>query len=191
MTVLTVFRQRRLLPNDVTHISIAPQGTPGYVDPQYHNRYRLTDKSDVYSFGVILIELISSMVAVDLNRSQDEISLANLALNRIQIGALDQLIDPVILGSDPDAEIMRTIPSVAELAFRCLQYYSEMRPTMNEVLDVLEDIQSLGRIDDDDSKPLPPSETSDTAVLLKEFPPAPVSGEWLSDCTGSTTISAR
>ncbi|CAI9276021.1 unnamed protein product [Lactuca saligna] len=187
------FGLSRLLPNDVTNISTAPQGTPGYVDPQYHNRYQLTDKSDVYSFGVVLIELISSMVAVDLNRSQDEISLANLALNRIQIGALDQLIDPVLLGSDPDAEIMRTITSVAELAFRCLQYYSEMRPTMNEVLDVLEDIQSLGRIDDDDSKPLPPSETSDTAVLLKDFPPSPVSvaGEWLSDCTGSTTISTR
>nr|KAJ0219100.1 hypothetical protein LSAT_V11C300124170 [Lactuca sativa] len=138
------FGLSRLLPNDVAHISTAPQGTPGYVDPQYHNRYQLTDKSDVYSFGVVLIELISSMVAVDLNRSQDEISLANLALNRIQIGALDQLIDPVLLGSDPDAEIMRTMTSVAELAFRCLQYYSEMRPTMNEVLDVLEDIQSLG-----------------------------------------------
>ncbi|CAH1414081.1 unnamed protein product [Lactuca virosa] len=193
------FGLSRLLPNDVTHVSTAPQGTPGYLDPQYYNRYQLTDKSDVYSFGVVLIELISSMRAVDLNRSDDEISLANLALNKIQRCALDQLIDPD-LGSDSDAEIMRMMTSVAELAFQCLQYYSEMRPTMNEVLDVLEDIQSPGRIDADESitdiekvKPPPPSEASDKTVLLKDFLPSPVSitSEWHSESTSSTTLPVR
>ncbi|XP_023759157.1 LEAF RUST 10 DISEASE-RESISTANCE LOCUS RECEPTOR-LIKE PROTEIN KINASE-like 1.1 [Lactuca sativa] len=189
------FGLSRLLPDDVNHVSTAPQGTPGYLDPQYHHRYQLTDKSDVYSFGVVLIELISSMVAVDLNRSQDEISLANLALNKIQRCALDQLIDPV-LGSDSDREVMRMVTSVAELAFQCLQFYSEMRPTMNEVLDVLEDIQAQGRIDAEESKTLKPptrSENTDTTVLLKNFPPSPVSvtGEWHSDSTGSTTLSIR
>ncbi|KAL4569363.1 hypothetical protein LXL04_024999 [Taraxacum kok-saghyz] len=166
------FGVSRILPNNVTHVSTAPQGTPGYVDPQYHHRYQLTDKSDVYSFGVVLIELISSMRAFDLNRHDDEICLANMALNRIQSGALDQLIDPV-LGSHTDPEIMRMITSVAELAFRCLQFYSEIRPTMNEVLIVLEDIQVEGRIDTDES--IKKSETSDMTVLLKDFPPSPVS----------------
>ncbi|KAL0424710.1 UNVERIFIED_CONTAM: LEAF RUST 10 DISEASE-RESISTANCE LOCUS RECEPTOR-LIKE PROTEIN KINASE-like 1.1 [Sesamum radiatum] len=31
------FGLSRLFPNDVTHISTAPQGTPGYVDPEYIN----------------------------------------------------------------------------------------------------------------------------------------------------------
>ncbi|CAI9276023.1 unnamed protein product [Lactuca saligna] len=135
------------------------------------------------------------MVAVDLNRSQDEISLANLALNKIQRCAIDQLIDPV-LGSGSDPEVMRMVTSVAELAFQCLQFYSEMRPTMNEVLDVLENIQAHGRIDAEESKTLKPpprSENTDTTVLLKNFPPSPVSvtGEWHSDSTGSTTLSIR
>ncbi|KAI3729445.1 hypothetical protein L6452_18103 [Arctium lappa] len=90
------FGLSRLLPNDVSHVSTTPQGTPGYVDPQYHQRYQLTDKSDVYSFGVVLVELISSMVAIDLSRSSDEISLANLAINRIQRCVVDQLFwDPI------------------------------------------------------------------------------------------------
>ena len=190
------FGLSRLMPNNVNHVSTAPQGTPGYVDPQYHQRYQLTDKSDVYSFGVVLVELISSMVAVDLNRSQDEISLANLALNRIKKGELDQLVDQSLV-SDSKGEIMAMITSVAELAFRCLQYHSEMRPTMNEVLDVLMDIQGEGKIDDHDSirdlesvKAPPPSKASDTVVLLKDFLPSPVSvtSEWHS---ASTTMSSN
>ncbi|KAM0012235.1 putative protein kinase RLK-Pelle-WAK-LRK10L-1 family [Helianthus debilis subsp. tardiflorus] len=34
------FGLSRLIPNNVTHVSTAPQGTPGYVDPQYHQRYQ-------------------------------------------------------------------------------------------------------------------------------------------------------
>ncbi|GJW33775.1 leaf rust 10 disease-resistance locus receptor-like protein kinase-like 1.1 protein [Tanacetum coccineum] len=185
------FGLSRLIPNNVTHVSTAPQGTPGYVDPQYHQCYQLTDKSDVYSFGVVLSELISSMVAVDLNRSKEEINLANLALNRIQRSAVDELIDPVLV-TDSNDELVTMITSVAELAFRllCLQYDSEMRPTMSEVLDVLMDIQAEGRQDADDLRPS--SETNDIVVLLKNFPPSPVSvtGEWQSENSASTTVSS-
>ncbi|GJU59696.1 leaf rust 10 disease-resistance locus receptor-like protein kinase-like 1.1 protein [Tanacetum coccineum] len=183
------FGLSRLMPNNANPVSTAPQGTPGYVDPQYHQRYQLTDKSDVYSFGVVLVELISSMVAVDLNRPQDEISLANLALNRIQTCELDQLIDHALV-SVSKGEMMAMMTSVAELAFRCLQYHSEMRPTMSEVLDVLRDIQREGRIDDHDRvgdletvKAPPLFETTDMELLLKDFPPSPVSinSEWQSD----------
>ncbi|KAJ0450894.1 putative protein kinase RLK-Pelle-WAK-LRK10L-1 family [Helianthus annuus] len=195
------FGLSRLITNNVAHLSTAPQGTPGYVDPQYHQRYQLTDKSDVYSFGVVLIELISSMVAVDLDRSPDEISLANLALNKIQRSAIDELIDPV-LRSDTNPKTMNMITLVAELAFRCLQYDSDMRPSMNEVLDVLMDIQTVGRIDVYDSigdfqtvnvPPLPETnETNDAVVLLKDFRPSPVSVtyEWQSSSSASSTLSS-
>ncbi|XP_057481956.1 LEAF RUST 10 DISEASE-RESISTANCE LOCUS RECEPTOR-LIKE PROTEIN KINASE-like 1.1, partial [Actinidia eriantha] len=130
------FGLSRLFPADVTHASTAPQGTPGYVDPEYHQCYQLTDKSDVYSFGVVLIELISSMPAVDFNRHRHEINLANFAINRIQNRALNELIDPS-LGFESDSSIERMTTSVAEVAFRCLQREKEMRPTMDEVLETL------------------------------------------------------
>ncbi|KAL8248515.1 hypothetical protein R6Q59_005383 [Mikania micrantha] len=186
------FGLSRLIPNNVTHVSTTPQGTPGYVDPEYHQRYQLTDKSDVYSFGVVLIELISSMVAVDLNRPQDEISLANLALNRIQGRAIDQLIDPV-LGSDTNPETMNMITSVAEVAFRCLQYHSEMRPTMSEVLDELMNIQATGGAYVAYDSIIDLQKVNDAVVLLKDFRSSPVSvtGEWQSNNTASTTLSSN
>ncbi|KAF8376704.1 hypothetical protein HHK36_031621 [Tetracentron sinense] len=133
------FGLSRLFPTDVTHISTAPQGTPGYVDPEYYQCYRITNKSDVYSFGVVLIELISSKQAVDVNRHQREINLGNLAINKIQNRALHELVDPC-LGFESDYAVRRMTTLVAELSFRCLQQEREMRPSMDEVLEVLRGI---------------------------------------------------
>lgn len=135
------FGLSRLFPNDVTHVSTAPQGTPGYLDPEYHQCYQLTSKSDVYSFGVVLIELISSLPAVDMNRSRQEINLSNYAMNRIQRCAFDELVDPG-LGFMSDFKVRKMTTSVAELAFQCLQLDKEFRPSMDEVLEALKRIES-------------------------------------------------
>lgn len=139
------FGLSRLFPTDVTHVSTAPQGTPGYLDPQYHQCYQLTDKSDVYSFGVVLIELISSLPAIDMERDKDEINLSIYAINRIQRSALSELVDPQ-LGFESDLLVTKMIISEAELAFQCLQHVKELRPSMDEVL------EGLKRIDNNDSE---------------------------------------
>ncbi|XP_055809662.1 LEAF RUST 10 DISEASE-RESISTANCE LOCUS RECEPTOR-LIKE PROTEIN KINASE-like 1.1 isoform X2 [Solanum dulcamara] len=131
----------RLFPNNVSHISTTPRGTPGYIDPKYHECYQLTCKSDVYSFGVVLVELISSMPVVDMNRQSQEINLANFAINKIIKSAVNELIDPS-LGFDSDSKTREMTTSVAELAFLCLQTDRDMRPTMVEVLDILKEIQT-------------------------------------------------
>ncbi|KAL5222405.1 hypothetical protein ABZP36_027118 [Zizania latifolia] len=130
------FGLSRLFPLEVTHVSTVPQGTPGYVDPVYHQCYKLNDKSDVYSFGVVLVELISSKPAVDMCRSHSEINLANMALNRIQNHEVGQLVDPE-LGYETDSETKRMIDQVAELAFQCLQLDRDVRPPIKEVVEVL------------------------------------------------------
>ncbi|XP_030955816.1 LEAF RUST 10 DISEASE-RESISTANCE LOCUS RECEPTOR-LIKE PROTEIN KINASE-like 1.1 [Quercus lobata] len=135
------FGLSRLFPNDVSHVSTAPQGTPGYVDPEYRQCYQLTSKSDVYSFGVVLMELISSLPAVDVFRHNHEINLAKLAVNKIEKCAFHELIDPY-LGFESDEGIRTMTILVAKLAFQCLQQDKEMRPSMDEVLEALKKIQS-------------------------------------------------
>ncbi|KAJ0962682.1 hypothetical protein J5N97_027804 [Dioscorea zingiberensis] len=134
------FGLSRLFPLDATHISTAPQGTPGYLDPEYHQCYRLTQKSDVYSFGVVLVELISSKPAVDVTRRHHEINLASMAINKIQNNELDELVDAKLFSESE--EVRRMIKVVAELAFRCLQGERDLRPPIKEVLEVLRGVQS-------------------------------------------------
>ncbi|XP_021847807.2 wall-associated receptor kinase-like 14 [Spinacia oleracea] len=128
---------------ELSHISTAPQGTPGYVDPQYHQNFHLSDKSDVYSFGVVLIEIITAMKVVDFNRPHTEINLAALAVDRIGKGRIDEMIDPY-LELHRDAWTLASVHKVAELAFRCLAYHRDMRPSMMEVSHELEQIRQSG-----------------------------------------------
>ncbi|XP_052142940.1 LEAF RUST 10 DISEASE-RESISTANCE LOCUS RECEPTOR-LIKE PROTEIN KINASE-like 1.2 isoform X2 [Oryza glaberrima] len=145
------FGLSRLFPLDVTHVSTAPQGTPGYVDPEYHQCYQLTDKSDVYSFGVVLVELISSKPAVDITRQRNEINLAGMAINRIQKSQLEELVD-LELGYESDPATKKMMTMVAELAFRCLQQNGEMRPPIKEVLEGLKGVQDLCVMEKDGGK---------------------------------------
>ncbi|XP_058227501.1 LEAF RUST 10 DISEASE-RESISTANCE LOCUS RECEPTOR-LIKE PROTEIN KINASE-like 1.4 isoform X3 [Rhododendron vialii] len=135
------FGLSKLFPTDVTHVSTAPQGTPGYVDPEYYQCYQLTEKSDVYSFGVVLVELISSKQAVDTNRDRHDINLANMAIKKIQNHTLHELVDQS-LGFETNSVVRKMATLVAELAFRCLQAEKDMRPSMEEILKTLRGIKN-------------------------------------------------
>eukprot|EP00253_Pinus_taeda_P016233 PITA_16233 len=130
----------RVVPVDVSHVTTIPQGTPGYVDPEYYQCYQLTEKSDVYSFGVVLLEIISAKLAMGINRKRGEINLANLAITKIQEGNLDELVDPQ-LEIEVNKEVRIMVSAVAELAFRCLASERDDRPYMVEVVAQLEEIR--------------------------------------------------
>ncbi|RWR82050.1 LEAF RUST 10 DISEASE-RESISTANCE LOCUS RECEPTOR-LIKE PROTEIN KINASE-like protein 1.2 isoform X2 [Cinnamomum micranthum f. kanehirae] len=177
------FGLSRLFPTDVTHVSTAPQGTPGYVDPDYHRCYQLTNKSDVYSFGVVLIELISSKPAVDITRHRHEINLASMAISKIVNSALNELVDPT-LGFESDHRVRTMITSVAGLAFRCLQDDKENRPSMEEVLESLRGIASeeynVEKVEEVNTP-------ADDEVLLKKMPP--LSPDAVTDAWESRTTT--
>ncbi|CAI9763301.1 unnamed protein product [Fraxinus pennsylvanica] len=85
-------------------------------------------------------EIITAMKAVNFSRPHSEINLAALAIDRIGKGRIDEIIDP-FLEPNRDAWTLSSIHKVAELAFRCLAFHRDMRPSMTEVADELEQIR--------------------------------------------------
>ncbi|PNY06349.1 putative serine threonine-protein kinase [Trifolium pratense] len=117
-----------------------PQGTPGYLDPEYHRSFRLTEKSDVYSFGVVLLELITGLKAVDYCRDKREMALADMVVSRIHTGQLKEVLDPVLDLSN-DGEMLNAVAAVAELAFRCVASDTDDRPDSKEVVEELKRVR--------------------------------------------------
>ncbi|KAM0898750.1 hypothetical protein ACQ4PT_021742 [Festuca glaucescens] len=119
----------------------APQGTPGYLDPDYHRSFQLTEKSDVYSFGVVVLELVTGLRPVDVRRERRDVTLADWVVSKIQIGELREVVDPPVLDECP--AVMSTVEAVAELAFLCVTPDKDDRPDAREVLAELRRIQEM------------------------------------------------
>ncbi|XP_077214424.1 receptor-like cytoplasmic kinase 176 [Tasmannia lanceolata] len=123
---------------DKSHVSTRVMGTYGYAAPEYLSTGHLTTRSDVYSFGVVLLEMLSGRRAVDKNQPSGEHNLVEWAkpfLNhkRKVFRVLDTRLEgQYSLGGAQKA---------ATLALQCLSTDSKFRPTMNEVVTVLEQLQ--------------------------------------------------
>ncbi|KAJ8642929.1 hypothetical protein MRB53_004677 [Persea americana] len=137
-------------------------------------------------FGVVLFELISSKPAVDITRHRHDINLSNMAINKIHNNALHELVDPSF-EFESNSEVRRRITLVAELAYRCLHDEKEMRPSMEEVLMVLREVES-DKYKADKGKDI--DVLADDVVLLKKMTPSSpdtVTAPWISRNTTPNT----
>ncbi|XP_020214640.1 LEAF RUST 10 DISEASE-RESISTANCE LOCUS RECEPTOR-LIKE PROTEIN KINASE-like 1.2 isoform X2 [Cajanus cajan] len=113
-------------------------GTCGYVDPELING-RLSVKNDVYSFGVVLCELLSSVLAKYLVLNEEG-NLANILSRKIENQALVELFDPR-LGFHSNLKTKQMMIATAELALLCMKCPQELRPNMEQVLEILNSIK--------------------------------------------------
>ncbi|KAK1315456.1 hypothetical protein QJS10_CPA06g00544 [Acorus calamus] len=120
---------------DKTHVSTQVMGTRGYAAPEYVATGRLSVKADVYSFGVVLLELLSGRRALDKSMIGAEQSLVDWA--KPYIGdkrKLFRIMDTKFGGQYPKKGAF----SVASIALQCISNEAKQRPTMSEVLAILE-----------------------------------------------------
>ncbi|EPS59478.1 hypothetical protein M569_15328, partial [Genlisea aurea] len=109
-------------------------GTFGYLAPEYAQSGQITEKADVYSFGVVLVELVTGLKAVDLNRPKGQQCLTEWAKPLLETEAIDELIDPRLGNDYCDREIL----SMLHAASLCLSRDPQARPRMSQVVRMLE-----------------------------------------------------
>ncbi|KAK9022808.1 hypothetical protein V6N11_003047 [Hibiscus sabdariffa] len=117
-----------------THISTRVAGTIGYMAPEYALWGYLTYKADVYSFGIVALEIVAGKNNTKYRPEEDYVCLQDWALVLQQKGNLMELVDPR-LGTEFNKEEAIRMTRVALL---CTNSSPALRPTMSEVVNMLE-----------------------------------------------------
>ena len=124
-------------------------GTPGYMPPEYINRFHITPKFDVFSLGVTIIKIMSGQEGyskfADMS-SQEFIQLVH--------ENWEKALQTTVL-----AHTSHGVKKCIEIALRCVEADRVKRPTIAEVVDELSKIDTtiideLNKIDTDRSSPI-------------------------------------
>ncbi|CAL5027384.1 unnamed protein product [Urochloa decumbens] len=123
-------------------------GTVGYMDPEYYRLQHLTDKSDVYSFGVVLLELLSGCKVIQrFEGSGTPKNVVDVTVPHIEADRVHRVLDARLPLPTPGE--MEAVAYVGYLAADCVRPAGRDRPTMSEVVGVLERAVAACEEDDD------------------------------------------
>ncbi|CAI9758024.1 unnamed protein product [Fraxinus pennsylvanica] len=126
--------------NGKSHVTTRIIGTYGYAAPEYMATGYLYVKSDVYGFGVVLLEIITGMKVLDMNRPNGKNNLVDWARPFLpNKKKLKKMMDPRLQNQYPSKAAFQ----IAELILRCLEPDQKYRPEMEEVLKSLEQINTI------------------------------------------------
>ncbi|KAL6963594.1 putative serine/threonine-protein kinase pix13 [Sarracenia purpurea var. burkii] len=130
-----------------SHVTTRVMGTYGYAAPEYVATGHLYVKSDVYGFGVVLVEMLTSLRALDTTRPSGKHNLVEWIKPYLsERRKLKNVMDSRLEGKYPSRGALQ----IAQLALRCLGAEQKTRPSMKEVVETLE------RINADNEKPKEP-----------------------------------
>ncbi|KAI3893957.1 hypothetical protein MKX03_007111 [Papaver bracteatum] len=122
---------------DDPHCITASRGIIGYISPEYLSTGSMTEKSDVFSFGVFILVLSTEKEVYDGKRFAKNRTTMLLDLAKglhHQKGDLLSLIDEDLTSSNSVKEATMLL----ELAILCTNYDPKLRPSMSEVVNILE-----------------------------------------------------
>ncbi|KAF0893544.1 hypothetical protein E2562_026679 [Oryza meyeriana var. granulata] len=125
------------------------RGTRGYIAPEwFHSERRIDTKVDVYSFGVVLLEMICCRRCRDPvsgHGEDDSVTLFGWAGRLVKHRRVE-----VLLHSDDDAveENLGRVERFARVAFMCIERNPLIRPTMHQVVQMLEGVVEVQALRD-------------------------------------------
>ncbi|KAL6888294.1 hypothetical protein ACP4OV_009320 [Aristida adscensionis] len=136
------FGMAKFLGRDFSRVITTMRGTIGYLAPEWLSGVAVTPKVDVYAYGMVLFEIISgkrnSSVACSLSSNHDFYYPVHAA-QKIVEGDVNSLLDHRMYG---DVNL-KEVEIVCKIACWCIQDNELDRPTMGEVVQVLEGLLDI------------------------------------------------
>ncbi|KAK9995953.1 hypothetical protein SO802_020639 [Lithocarpus litseifolius] len=127
------FGLAKLLVDEDAHVTTVVAGTFGYLAPEYLQSGRATEKSDVYSFGVLLLELVTGKRPTDPSFVKRGLNVVGWMNTLLRENRLEDVVDKRCKDAD-----IETVEAVLEIAARCTDAIPDDRPSMNQVVQLLE-----------------------------------------------------
>ncbi|XP_057834091.2 G-type lectin S-receptor-like serine/threonine-protein kinase At2g19130 [Cryptomeria japonica] len=132
---LADFGLAKLVGRDFSRVLTTTRGTRGYLAPEWISGLPVTTKVDVYSFGMTLFEIISGRRNLDLNvQDSRKFYFPTWAATQIYQGRIVNIVEEGV-AEEADMEEVRRACAVALL---CIQENEEVRPSMRQVVQMLE-----------------------------------------------------
>ncbi|TKY66098.1 putative receptor protein kinase ZmPK1 [Spatholobus suberectus] len=120
------------------------RGTRGYMAPEWVYNLPITSKVDVYSYGIVLLEMITGKSPTTDIRTFDGTEPHNGRLvtwvreEKRRTSWVKQILDPSI-GPNFDVNKMEILATVA---LDCVEEDKDVRPTMKQVVEMLQSLES-------------------------------------------------
>ncbi|XP_038977914.1 G-type lectin S-receptor-like serine/threonine-protein kinase At2g19130 [Phoenix dactylifera] len=130
------FGMAKLIGRDFSRVLTTMRGTVGYLAPEWISGLPITSKVDVYSFGMMLFELVSGKRNASHSADGSKIFYPSWAATKVVEGDIFSLLDHGFKGAADLEELTR----VCRVACWCIQDSEADRPTMGQVVQILEGV---------------------------------------------------
>ncbi|KAK6131800.1 hypothetical protein DH2020_034458 [Rehmannia glutinosa] len=135
VAVVSDFGLAKLMGREASHVVTMVRGTRGYLAPEWVSNRPITVKADVYSYGMLLLEIIGGRRNLDMTYDAEDFFYPGWAFKELTNGTPTKVADRRLEGAVVEEELVRAL----KVAFWCIQDEIGTRPTMGEVVKMLEE----------------------------------------------------
>ncbi|AES91452.1 putative protein kinase RLK-Pelle-SD-2b family [Medicago truncatula] len=136
------FGLSKLVGKDESQVLTTIRGTRGYLAPEWLLERGISEKTDIYSFGMVLLEIVGGRRNVSKvedprdNTKKKWQFFPKIVNEKLREGKLMEIVDQRVVdfGGVDENEVKRLV----FIALWCIQEKPRLRPSMVEVVDMLE-----------------------------------------------------